>query len=97
MAAGDSVVGMVSAAASAVVDLQPPVGAEWEVQNIFYATQITLQWFDGTNILAFLTSSGTAGGAYLNATYRCTNTYRLRLLNPTASAQLIGYSGVQTK
>lgn len=66
------------------------------VQNIFSTGQIQLEWFDGSAEIVFDTSVAATASAYLNMTFRVSNTTkrRVRIKNISGSTQQIGWSGV---
>jgi hypothetical protein len=95
MAVGDVKSAIVSVAAGGYLDIQPPAGEEWVIHNIYHASDIQLELYDGTNSLIFDTDYG--AGVYAKYAFHVTNSIRIRVKNTAASAQLIGYDGVQTK
>lgn len=97
MAAGDTKSDLQSLASGAFLTIQPTAGTEWLIQNIMSEAEIELDWYDGTNTIAFETSPAGQPGAYLNTTFRLTNALYMRVKNVNAGTKKIGYSGVQTK
>jgi hypothetical protein len=95
MTKGDTKSAISSIAASDYLDIRPPSGEEWIIHNIYHASDIQLELYDGTNSLAFDTDTG--AGVYAKYAFHVTNSIRIRVKNTTASAQLIGYDGVQSK
>lgn len=95
MAAGDAKCALTSVASGAYLDIQPSVGEEWAVHQLFHGAEAELYWSDGTNQI--LVASDTAEGAWLNNFFRCTNTLYLRIKNTNAGSKYQGYNGVQTK
>jgi hypothetical protein len=95
MAVGDVKSGISSVASGAYLDIQPPPGEEWVIHNIYHAGDVQLEFYDGTNSLIFDTDAG--AGVYAKYAFHVTNSIRIRVKNTSASAQLIGYDGVQTK
>jgi hypothetical protein len=95
MAVGDVKSGISSIASGAYLDIRPPTGEEWVIHNIYHASDIQLELYDGTNSLVFDTDTG--AGVYAKYAFHVTNSIRIRVKNTSASAQLIGYDGVQTK
>jgi hypothetical protein len=95
MAVGDVKSGISSIASGAYLDIRPPAGEEWVIHNIYHASDIQLELYDGTNSLVFDTDTG--AGVYAKYAFHVTNSIRIRVKNTSASAQLIGYDGVQTK
>jgi hypothetical protein len=95
MAVGDVKSGLSSVAAGEYLDIRPSTGEEWVIHNIYHASDIQLELYDGTNSLIFDTDAG--AGVYAKYAFHVTNSIRIRVKNTSASAQLIGYDGVQTK
>lgn len=96
MAVGDVVADIQSITAAARIDIQPGAGVEWVINNIYHEDDITIERFDGTNVIAFEVVKG--AGVYAKHNFRVNNTDRIRVQNNHASvAKLIGYDGVQTK
>ena len=95
MAVGDVFSGLQSIAAGAYLDIQPAVGVEAVIHNIYHASDVQLELYDGTNSLIFDTDAG--AGVYAKYSFHVTNSICIRVKNTTASAQLIGFDGVQTK
>ncbi len=93
MAAGSVKSALVSVLASAVLDIQPGIGEEWIIHNIFHEDSVDLEFYDGTNILNFYSSTGKNNESVV---FHLTNARRIRVKNTTAIAKLIGYDGVQT-
>jgi hypothetical protein len=95
MAVGDVVSDIQSIASGSYLDIQPAAGVEWVIHNIYHASDVQLEFYDGTNSLIFDTDTG--AGVYAKYAFHVNNTRRIRVKNTSASAQLIGYDGVQTK
>jgi len=95
MAVGDVVSGLASVPAGAYLDIQPAVGVEVVIHNIYHDGDIQLELYDGTNSLVFDTDPG--AGVYAKYAFHITNTLRIRVKNTSTSACLIGYDGIQTK
>ena len=95
MAVGDVFSGLASIAAAAYLDIQPAAGVEVVIHNIYHDGDIQLEFYDGTNSLIFDTDAGT--GIYAKYAFHVTNTRRIRVKNTAATAQLIGYDGIQSK
>jgi len=95
MAVGDVFSGLSSIAAAAYLDIQPAVGVEAVIHNIYHDGDIQLEFYDGTNSLIFDTD--VSAGVYARFDFHVTNARRIRVKNTAAAAQLIGYCGVQTK
>jgi len=95
MAVGDVVSDIQSINAGAYLDIRPATGVEWVIHNIYHASDVQLEFYDGTNSLIFDTDAG--AGVYAKYAFHVNNTRRIRVKNTTGSAQLIGYDGVQTK
>ncbi|MEM1564054.1 MAG: hypothetical protein QW161_05225 [Candidatus Bathyarchaeia archaeon] len=95
MAVGDVKSDLQNIAAGSFLNIQPPSGEEWVIHNIYHASDVELHFYDGTNSLAFDTDAGP--GVYAKYAFHVTNSRYIRVKNTSASAQLIGYDGVQTK
>ena len=95
MAVGDIFSGLSSIAAAAYLDIQPAVGVEAVIHNIYHDSDIQLEFYDGTNSLIFDTDTG--AGIYAKYAFHVTNTIRIRVKNTNAAAKLIGYDGMVTK
>ena len=95
MAVGDVFSGLSSIAAAGYLDIQPAVGVEAVIHNIYHDGDIQLEFYDGTNSLIFDTDVGT--GVYARFAFHVTNARRIRVKNTAAAAQLIGYDGIQSK
>jgi hypothetical protein len=95
MAVGDVKSAIQSVAANAYLDVQPPLGEEWVIHNVYHEGDIQLEFYDGTNSLVF--DSDTGAGVYAKYAFHVTNSVRIRVKNTMATAKLIGYDGIQTK
>jgi hypothetical protein len=95
MTVGDVKSGLSSIAASGYLDIQPPVGEEWVIHNIYHEGDIHLELYDGTNSLIFDTTTGP--GVYAKYAFHVTNALRIRVKNTMTAAKLIGYDGVESK
>lgn len=96
MAAGDvKQVGPTSTASGARLTVQPGASEEWVIHNVYApaGVSITVEMFDGTNVIAF----DTLTGALYDVRLHLTNSKYLRVLNNDASSQLLMADGVQTK
>lgn len=83
-----------SVADDAYVDIQPASGHEARIHNIYWADDVTVEFYDGTNSVVF--DSPTGAGCYGYFVFEVTNTYRIRVRNVSGSTQNIGYSGTYT-
>jgi hypothetical protein len=95
MAVGDVKSNLVSVAAEAYLVIQPPVGEEWVIHNIYHESDAQLEFYDGTNAIVFDTHYGRGG--WLGYFFHATNAHYFRVKNNAGTAQLMGYDGVQTK
>lgn len=95
MAVGDTFSGLSSVAAGAYLDIQPGAGVEAVIHNIYHASDVQLEQYDGSNSLIFDTDTG--AGIYAKYAFHVTNTIRIRVKNTTAGSILIGYDGIVTK
>jgi nicotinic acid phosphoribosyltransferase len=94
MAVGDVFSGLSSVAAGDYLDIQPSGTVEAVIHNIYHASDIQLEFYDGTNSLIFDTDTG--AGVYAKYAFHVTNGLRIRVKNISASSQLIGYDGIVT-
>ena len=95
MAVGDVFSGLASVASAGYLDIQPAVGVEAIIHNIYHDGDIQLEFYDGTESLIFDTDVG--AGVYARFAFHVTNAMRIRVKNTAAVAQLIGYDGIQSK
>lgn len=95
MAVGDVYSGLQSVNADAYLDIQPSVGVEVVIHNIYHESDVQLELYDGANSLIFDTDSG--AGVYAKYAFHVTNSIRVRVKNTDGVAKLIGYDGVVTK
>ncbi|MBT0160677.1 hypothetical protein G4O51_11925 [Candidatus Bathyarchaeota archaeon A05DMB-2] len=95
MAVGDVVSDIQSIDSGGYLDIQPAAGVEWVIHNIYHASNVQLEFYDGTNSLIFDTDTG--AGVYAKYAFHVNNTRRIRVKNTSASAQLIGYDGIVTR
>lgn len=95
MAVGDVKSGISNISSGSYLDIRPPAGEEWVIHNIYHASDVQLEFYDGTNSLIFDTDAG--AGVYAKYSFHVTNSIRIRVKNTSTSPQLIGYDGVQTK
>jgi len=95
MAVGDVKSGISSIAASAYLDIQPSGSDEWVIHNIYHNSDVSIEFYDGTNSIIFDSVGG--AGAYSKFNFHCTNARRIRVKNTSTSSKLIGYDGMQTK
>ncbi len=96
MAAGDVFSGgPTSVAAGAFLTVQPGVGVEAVITNVYHEAEVELYFSDGTNDVKF--DADTAGGVFRNLNCQVTNARYLKVKNTNAAAKLIAYDGIQTK
>jgi hypothetical protein len=95
MAVGDVFSGLSSIAAAGYLDIQPSAGVEAVIHNIYHASDIQIEFYDGTNSLIFDTDVG--AGIYAKYAFHVTNSLRIRVKNTTSAAILIGYDGIVSK
>lgn len=95
MAVGDVVSSLSSIDTDAYLDIQPGAGMEWVIHNIYHESDIQLEFYDGSNGVAF--ESVTGAGIYAKFAFHMTNSIRIRVKNTSGEAKLIGYDGVVTK
>lgn len=96
MAAGDVKAGLSSISAGGFLTIQPPIGEEWVVTNIYTpsAKPSELYFTDGTNDILVDTR---IGGGWFGYAFHITYAYYIKVKNTDTAAQNIGYSGVQIK
>jgi len=95
MPVGDVASGMQSIAADTYLNIQPPVGEEWVIHNIYHQNDVELYLTDGTNYLKFDEDIGE--GVYAYYDFHVTNSLYLAVRNTHSAAQLIGFDGIKTK
>lgn len=95
MAVGDVKADFQTIAASGVLTIQPPVGEEWVIHNLYWTGSVSLKYQKGSIGAPFDTDTGT--GARLGLTIHVTNSCYLTITNTTTGASNIGYDGIQTK
>lgn len=95
MAAGDVVtLAPTSVAAGAYLAIQPGVGIEWVLHNIYYSGQVTISKYDGVNDVTV--DSDTSVGARLNLQLHASNAVYYRVHNTGSGSIFVSYDGVQT-
>jgi hypothetical protein len=92
---GDVFTDIQSIADDAYLDIQPAADHEAVVHNIYYADDIEVYRYDGTN--SILIASRTDNGCLAMFAFHVTNTDRIRVKNVSGGTQLIGYDGIYTK
>jgi hypothetical protein len=96
MAAGEAYYyGPTSVANGSFHTLQPGVGAEIVVHNIYYGGAVEIYYSNGTNDI--LIDSDTGPGSRLNLTHHCTNASYVRVKNVSGSAVYIAADGMKTQ
>jgi hypothetical protein len=95
MAVGDVVIDLQEVAAGASLEIQPGVGAEWFISNVFFSGAVSIYLTDGA--LECLTSTYRGAGRWACIVLHITNTVYLKIKNISATTKLIGYDGVVTK
>jgi len=95
MAKGDIHSALDSISAGAFLDTAPGSGVEAVIHNIYHQDEISIELYDGSNQLEFV-SNQTGNGVFAYYTYHITNTVRIRIKNEAGTAKLIGYDGVIT-
>ena len=85
---------IVSVAAGGTLDIKPPTGEEWIILVITHEYDVELYHTDGTNAIKI--DSATGNGAWTNLRFPVNENKYLQVKNlDSASARLIGYSGVK--
>lgn len=95
MAQGDVKSDIQAIANGGMLVIQPPLGEEWIIHNVYWGQGVTLRMVKGANVIGFDTD--TTNGARLGMVFHLTNTQYLQILNAYAGNNNIGYDGVQTK
>lgn len=96
MAVGDVKSDLQAITSGARLDINPAAGEEWVIHNIFREDAITIEFYDGTDTIAF--ESLTGNGVYAKYQFHVKNgAERIRVKNDAATTKKIGYDGVQTK
>lgn len=95
MAVGDVVTDIQSIATTAYLTIQPGAGIEWVIHNIYFEADVTIERYDGTNALVFVTKA--SGGSLSFYDFHLTNGDYIRVKNTNAASKLISYDGVITK
>lgn len=95
MAIGDTVSALTSVADDAYLDVQPGVGAEWIIHNIFCPNDADIELYvsDGTNSVLIDTNTG----GYMNTRFHPKNAIYLKIRNVSGVAAYLGYDGVVSK
>ena len=96
MAKGDIKNDLQSIAAGAYLSIQPSTGIAWVVHNIYHADAISVELYDGTNSIEFISSQDGPGGLVYNV-HHCTNSIYLRIKNEESNAELIAYDIFETE
>ena len=84
-----------SVANNASLTLQPAVGAEWLIKNLYYGGAVEIYRTDGTNSIK-IDSDGVAGGRF-SASFLLTNASYMTIKNVSGVAAYISYDGLVTK
>jgi hypothetical protein len=96
MAVGDVVTIIpTSVANNGFLDIRPPSGQEWTIQNLEYSGAVELYKTDGTTSIKV--DSDTSGGGMVGRYYNATNTVYWQLKNVSGSAANLSYDGKQIK
>ena len=75
--------------------MQPAVGAEWLIKNLYYGGAVEIYRTDGTNSIK-IDSDGAAGGRF-SASFLLTNASYMTIKNVSGVAAYISYDGLVTK
>lgn len=95
MAVGDVKSSLATLAAGGLWNIQPPVGEEWVIHNVYYAQPISFRIAGGGSTIKF--DSDTTSGARLGAVFHVTNSQYLQILNDFSGENKVAYDGIQTK
>ena len=88
---GDAVGENIEVADDANLDIQPAVGVEWVIENIYFGDDCIISWYDGTNTIRIADADGP--DALQDCCFRVTNTNYIRVHNDSGGASDYGYSG----
>jgi len=95
MAVGDKVTGLQAVTSFQTLRIQPPVGVEWTIHNIYHEKKAALEVVTGTSTLRIDVDAGFGG--WLGYWFNVTSAQSLQVRNLTSTSQLIGFDGVVTK
>jgi len=77
--------------AGAYLEAKPSGTEEWVIHNVYSPeTSIILRYFDGTNVVDFVTQAG----PFLNVQIHVSATRWLRIVNNDAATQNLAYDGI---
>jgi len=92
---GDKTQDFVLTVNDSFLNIQPGIGEEWSIHNIYWGGAAEIYATDGTNDI--LVGSSETSGARLNNYLNCTSTQYFRIKNISGSSVYLGYDGVITK
>lgn len=75
--------------------IQPAADHEAAIHNIYFEDDIEIEWYDGTNTVAF--DSVTGKGVYPCYGSHVTNSIYIKVKNVGGEVHSIGFDGVYTK
>lgn len=78
---------------SAYMTIQPGEGVVWQIKNMTWSGQVTVEVYDGSLSSIFHTDS--AAGALLNTDFLVSNEHYLRILNTHGTNHIVcSYNGI---
>lgn len=96
MAKGDKYQDIQSINAGNYLDIQPTEGVEVTIHSLLFNSTVEIYFYDGSQSIGPIETK-TGPGGVTGVRLHCTNGNWYRVKNTAATAQLIGYDGVQTK
>lgn len=93
MAAGDATLGFQSVTNGSTINIQPPVGEQWVIQNIYWGGAVELNRADGTNAFKFDSDAGFGGRLCMD--YRIANNNFMQVKNVSGGTIYIAWDGMQ--
>lgn len=77
---------------SAYMTIQPGAGVVWDIKNMTWGGQVTVEVYDGS--LSSIFHTDTAAGNLLNTDFLISNSHYLRILNTHGSTHIVcSYNG----
>jgi hypothetical protein len=95
MSAGDVYAGILVFSGSDDNLIQPDVGDEVTIHNLWYNGEFEIIITDGSNEVTIQTVSGTDGITYIPI--HITNSYYIKVTETGGTSGLFGYDGIKTK
>jgi len=94
MGVGNAVQGVNATAGNATYTIQPGVGVEWIIHNLYWSGACNIITTNGTTSVTFASPGG--GGSMQNIQIHLTNTQYLQITDTSASTNNMAYDGIQT-